>query len=76
MDSTRYWYDARSHARIVPNNGTTENEYWSYSLRRGLSETDREVDWRGDILREHGVCDFVELEAALEPGIGLSVKKP
>ena len=39
-DSTRYWYDAQSPAKIAPNNGITENEYWSYSLRRCLSETE------------------------------------
>ena len=29
MLSTRYWYEARSPARIVPRRGMTENEYWS-----------------------------------------------
>ena len=29
MLSTRYWYDARSPARMVPSSGMTENEYWS-----------------------------------------------
>lgn len=32
--STRYWYDSRSPARIVPRSGMTENEYWSYRLGR------------------------------------------
>ena len=56
-------YDAWSPARIVPSNGITENEYWSYILRCALSEMCREQSGGKYVLRERGVCDFVELEA-------------
>lgn len=37
MDSTRYWYDSRSPARIVPSRGMIVNEYWSYNLHADVS---------------------------------------
>lgn len=32
IDSTRYWYELRSPARMVPNRGMMEKEYCSYNL--------------------------------------------
>ena len=47
----------------MPNNGITENEYWSYSLRRCQPQINWGVESSRDVLRERGVGDFVELEA-------------
>lgn len=32
IDSTRYWYESRSPANMVPKSGMTVNEYWLYNL--------------------------------------------
>jgi hypothetical protein len=67
IDSTRYWYESRSPARIVPSSGMTENEYWSYSLHMtrlsGMTCFKQETHSRV----QDRICDSTKLKARKGP---------
>lgn len=70
IDSTRYWYDARSPARIVPSSGITENEYWSYILRCALSEMIGDRLERGTYCASAGFVTLLNSrQANVPPGL-------